>query len=209
MRIVTRFLLSKFGGGVVKREEVKTACKKFRANYTSTINFMISYGYFIRILRGLYYVKTIEEFKLKKSVDPYKIISLGLNRLGLNWYFGLYTALRLNGLTHEFFRTIFVVNDEIYRPKEIEIAGEKVKFLKLKSKLLSLGVVDRNGIRFSDTEKTLLDFTYVFRYRGLPEEKIISAICEYRRNLDRKKLKAYLRLYPKSVEKIIKNAGLI
>ena len=209
MRIVTRFLLSKFGGGVVKREEVKTACKKFRANYTSTINFMISYGYFIRILRGLYYVKTIEEFKLKKSVDPYKIISLGLNRLGLNWYFGLYTALRLNGLTHEFFRTIFVVNDEIYRPKEIEIAGEKVKFLKLKSKLLSLGVVDRNGIRFSDTEKTLLDFTYVFRYRGLPEEKIISAICEYRRNLDSKKLKAYLRLYPKSVEKIIKNAGLI
>lgn len=209
MRIVTRFLLSKFGGSAVTREEVKTACKKFRANYVNTINFMISYGYFVRILRGLYYVKTIEEFKLKKSVDPYKIISLGLNRLGLDWYFGLYTALRLNGLTHEFFRTIFVINDEIYRPKEIEIAGEKVKFLKLKSKLLSLGVVDRNGIRFSDAEKTLLDFAYVFRYRGLPEEKIISTICEYERNLERRKIKAYLRLYPKSVEKVIKNAGLI
>lgn len=209
MRIVTRFLLSRFGGGVITREEVRRVCRRFGANYVNTVNFMISYGYFIRILRGLYYVKTIEEFKLKKSVDPYKVISLGLNRLGLNWYFGLYTALRLNGLTHEFFRTIFVVNDAVYRPKEIEIAGEKVKFLKLKNRLLSLGVVDRNGIRFSDVEKTLLDFIYVFRYRSFPEEKIISTICEYGRNLDRRKLRLYLRLYPKSVERIVKNAGLI
>jgi predicted transcriptional regulator of viral defense system len=91
---------------------------------------MISYGYFIRILRGLYYVKTIEEFKLKRFIDPYWVISSGLDKLGVNWYFGLYTALRFNGLTHEFFRTIFVVDDKIYRPKEIEIAEEKVKFLK-------------------------------------------------------------------------------
>jgi len=209
MRIVTKFLLSRFGGSVITREEVEKNCKRFRVNHVNTINFMISYGYFIRILRGLYYVKTIEEFKLKKSVDPYRVISLGLNRLGLNWYFGLYTALRLNGLTHEFFRTIFVVNNEIYRPKEIEIAGEKVKFLKLKSRLLSLGVVDRDGIRFSDAEKTLLDFTYVFRYRGLLEEKIISTIREYARNLDRRKIEAYLKLYPKSVERVIGNARLI
>ncbi|MEM3448264.1 MAG: hypothetical protein QXP38_05200 [Nitrososphaerota archaeon] len=201
--------MSRFGGGVITKEEVRRVCRRFGANYVNTVNFMISYGYFIRILRGLYYVKTIEEFKLKKSVDPYKVISLGLNRIGLNWYFGLYTALRLNGLTHEFFRTIFVVNDAIYRPKEIEIAGEKVKFLKLKNKLLSLGVVDRNGTRFSDAEKTLLDFVYIFRYRGLPEEKIILTICEYGRDLDRRKLRAYLRLYPKSVERIVKNAGLI
>jgi hypothetical protein len=39
---------------------------------------MISYGFFIRILRGLYYVKTMEEFKLKKALDIYKLISLGM-----------------------------------------------------------------------------------------------------------------------------------
>ena len=96
-----------------------------------------------------------------------------------------------------------MADDKIYRPKEIEIAGEKVKFLKLKSRLLSLGVVDKNGIRFSDVEKTLLDFAYVFRYRSLPEEKIISTIHEYGKNLDKKKIRAYLRLYPKSIEKVI------
>ncbi len=38
---------------------------------------------------------------------------------------------------------------------------------------------------------------------------IILTICEYEKNLDRRKIKAYLKLYPKSVEKVIKNAGLI
>jgi len=47
-------------------------------------------------------VKTIEEFKLKRFIDPYWVISSGLDKLGVNWYFGLYTALRFNGLTHEF-----------------------------------------------------------------------------------------------------------
>ena len=35
----------------------------------STINFMIHYGYFVRILRGLYYVKSLEKISrvLKKG----------------------------------------------------------------------------------------------------------------------------------------------
>jgi hypothetical protein len=50
---------------------------------------MISYGYLVRILRGLYYVKTVGEFGLKKSVDVYKVLSLGLKSFPLknfaNW----------------------------------------------------------------------------------------------------------------------------
>jgi len=97
-----KVLVIEVWGSVITREEVKRICKRFRVNHVNTINFMISYGYFIRILRGLYYVKTIEEFKLKRFIDPYWIISSGLNKLGVNWYFGPYTALRFNGLTHEF-----------------------------------------------------------------------------------------------------------
>jgi hypothetical protein len=37
---------------------------------------MISYGYLVRILRGLYYVKTLEEFELRKSPDVYRVLSL-------------------------------------------------------------------------------------------------------------------------------------
>jgi len=38
-------------------------------------------------------------------LDVYKIISLGLNKIGVVF---LYTALRLNGVTYEYFDTIFI-----------------------------------------------------------------------------------------------------
>jgi predicted transcriptional regulator of viral defense system len=209
MKTLTKYLLSKFGGGVVTRDEIKVACKKFGAKYTNTINFMISYGYLVRILRGLYYVKTFEEFKLEKAVDVHRMISLGLNRLGVGWYFGLYTALRLNGLVHEFPGVTFIVNDSIFRPKEIEIAGGKTRFLKLKRGLFGFGVVDKGGVRFSDPEKTVLDLVYFSRYRGLPEERIISMIGEYGERLEKEKLEAYLKFYPKTVGGVIRDAGLV
>lgn len=209
MKTLTRYILSNFGGKVAKREEIEKACRRFSADATATINFMISYGYFLRILRGIYYVKTLEEFKLKKSVNIYEILSLGMEKLKINWYFGLYTSLRLNGLTHEYFDTIFILNDKIFRPKAIKVGGEKVKFLKLKSKLFGFGIINEDHINFSDVEKTVLDVVYVSRYRSAPEERIISIIEEYGKNVKAKKIKAYLKFYPKTVEMVVKNARLI
>jgi len=207
--MLTKYVLSKFGGKVTTRNEINEACRKFRVNPKNTINYMISYGFFIRILRGLYYVKSVDEFKLGKAVDAYKSISLGMDKLKIDWYFGLYTSLRLNGLTHEFFETIFVLNSSIFRPKEIKIAGEKVKFIKLKGRLFGFGILERNGIKFSNPEKTVLDFIYIFRYRGVGEERIISIIEDYGKGLEKKKLKAYLKFYPKSVSKVVENAKLV
>jgi hypothetical protein len=138
MKKLTRYILSRFGENAITKDEIRETCKRFGADVDSTINFMISYGYLVRILRALYYVKTVEEFELKKSPDIHKILSLGLNKLKVKWYFGLCTSLRLNGLAHEFFDTIFILDDRIYRPKEIKVGGEKVKFIKLSSKLVDL-----------------------------------------------------------------------
>jgi predicted transcriptional regulator of viral defense system len=209
MKKLTRYILSRFGGNVIIKGEIGETCKRFSADVDSTINFMISYGYFVRILRGLYYVRTVEEFELKKSPDIHRILSLGLNKLKAKWYFGLYTSLRLNGLTHEFFGTIFVLNDRIYRPKEIKVGGEKVKFIKLSSKLVDFGIVNDNGKRFSDVEKTLLDFVYISRYRSVSEGRITSMIEEYGKRAKADKIRGYLKFYPKTVEKAVRDAGLI
>jgi predicted transcriptional regulator of viral defense system len=209
MKKLTRYILSRFGGNVATKDEIKETCRRFGADVDNTINFMIWYGYLMRILRGLYYVKTMEEFQLKKSLDVYKVLSLGLNKFKVKWYFGLYTGLRLNGLTHEFFDTIFVLNDRIYRPKEIKVAGEKVKFLKLSSKLVDFGIVNETGKRFSDVEKTLLDFVYISRYRSVPEGRITSMIEEYRKRVKADKVMEYLKFYPKSVEKVVRDTGLV
>jgi len=209
MKLLIRYLLSRFGQSVITREEIERECERFKANPVSTINFMIHYGYLIRILRGLYYVKSVEEFSLKKALDVYEIISLGMNRLNIDWYFGLYTALRLNGLTHEFFGEIFILNNRIFRPKAIEIYGERVKFIKLKDLLFGFGILNKNSVRFSDPEKTLLDFIYVFRYNSVPEERIISIMGDYFRKLNKNKLKTYLNFYPKSVKRVVEDAGFI
>jgi len=209
MRGVTKYLVSRFGGRVVLRDEVSDVCVKFGVDAANVINYMIRYGYFVRILRGVYYVKTLEEFKLGRAVDVHRVVSLGMDRLGLEWYFGLYTALRLNGMTHEFHNTTFIINNRIFRPKEITIAGSKVKFIKLKERLFGFGVKEKDGLKFSDPEKTILDFIYIFRYRGVPEGRIISMVEEYATHIHGEKLKEYLRFYPKSVGKVVKDAGII
>lgn len=209
MKKLTRYILAHYGGKAVVKSEVSKICKLFNSNPDATINFMISYGYFIRVLRGLYYVKTLEEFTLKKAVDVYKTLFLGLNKLNVNWYFGLYTALRLNGLTHEFSGTIFVVNDKIYRAKEIKVAGEKVKFIKLAPRLVNFGVVNSEEKRFSDVDKTILDLVYISRYRSVPEGKIVALIDEYKKRLSLSKLKSYLEMYPEAVGGVIRAAGLV
>ncbi len=209
MKAVTKYVLSNFGGKVATRSEINEVCRKFGANPVNTINHMIHYGFFVRILRGLYYVKNIEEFELGKAIGVYKAISLGMDKLKIEWYFGLYTSLRLNGLTHEFYETTFVLNNEIFRPKEIRIAGSKVKFIKLKDSLFGFGIVERDGVKFSDPEKTVLDFIYIFRYRGVGEERIISVIEDYAKGLEKRKLKEYLKFYPKAVSGVVENAKLV
>lgn len=209
MKKLTTYILSGFGGDVVKREEIETICNKFKENAEKKINFMISYGYLVRILRGLYYIKTLDEFKLKKSLDTLKLVSLGMEKLGPEWYFGLHTALRLNGITHEYSAVIFVLNNTIYRPKTIDINGEDVKFIKLKNQLFGFGITEKNVIKFSDIEKTLLDTIYISRYRSVPEERLQSTVEEYRKNIRKGKIAEYLKFYPKSVGKVVENAGII
>ncbi len=209
MKKFTKYVLSEFGGKVVTREEMEKACKRFGEDARRVISYMISYGHIIRILRGLYYVRTIEEFAARKSIDTLKLISMGMNRLGVNWYFGLNTALRLNGATHEFSPVIHVLNDSIYRPKIVKINGESVRFVKLKRELFGFGVVEKNGLRHSDLEKTLLDMVYLFRYRSVPEKRMVAFLREYKKEVKKKKLAEYLRFYPKSVRRVVENAGLV
>jgi predicted transcriptional regulator of viral defense system len=209
MKPLTRYLLSTFGGKVVRRTSVEDVCKRFGANASNTINSMISYGYLIRILRGLYYVKTVEEFTLKKAADIYRVLSLGMDDLKVKWYFGLHTALRLNGATHEYSDVTFILNDAIFRPKTLKVAGEKVRFIKVGKNLFGFGVIEKNGTKFSDLEKTVLDLVYLSRYRSMPEEKIASTIEEYAKDARAEKVKEYLRFYPKTVGMVVKNAGII
>ncbi len=209
MNIAVRFLLSRYGGRVITKEELKKVCERFGVDVDYLVHHLISYGYVVRILRELYYVKTVEEFKLKKALRPLEIIGLGLNKLGVKWYYGLFTALRLNALTHEYFAKIFILNDRIYRSKTLKIYGEDVEFIKINPRLTEFGVTDRGGIKYSDVEKTLLDFLYLSRYNPKLRPAAENVVMEYWDVANKEKIREYLTYYPMSLRKVLENEGLL
>jgi len=187
----------------VTSDTLKKYCKNLELDYDGTIKNLIFRGNLIRIFKGIFYIKNLEELKLGKlKYSHMELISKGLELKDVeNWYFGLYSALKLNNMTHETFTIDHVLNNKIFRAKPIEIFGHKVKFHLISSKLLTFGIIKKEKIRYSDPEKTILDFLYLLRYEGIPENKIFMDISEYTDNLSKEKMRRYIKYYPKTVEK--------
>jgi predicted transcriptional regulator of viral defense system len=189
----------------VTADELKTYCRSMRMDYAAVVSYFVKRKYFVRVLRGIFYVKSLEEAKLGRSrYNHLELVAKGLELKKVsNWYFGLHTALKLNNMTHETFAVEDVINDKLFRANPFMIAGYKFKFSKLSSALLDFGIKkEENGVRYSDREKTVLDFIYIWRYNGVPEEKIVADIREWARRTSREKLRAYAKKYPKTVAEV-------
>jgi hypothetical protein len=185
----------------ITREEIIVYCRELKLNYYVVIRYLTFHKYLVRIFKGIFYVKSVEERKFNKIGDSYlKIIHEALMIKGVkNYYFGLSTAIKLNGLTHEFFTLDYVISDKIFRKNPITILGYKVAFIKIVPRLFSFGIVTREGIFFSDLEKTYLDLVYLGRYGqyDAPPKELIE-------KLSKKRLLSYSRNYNKTIDGIAK-----
>jgi hypothetical protein len=189
----------------VTAEELKRYCKTMKLNYEMVVRYFGMRAYLVRIFRGVFYVKSLEELKLgRNKYNHLELVAKGLELKHVkNWYFGLHTALKLNNMTHETFAVEDVVNDKLFRANPIAIAGYKFKFSRLSPSLLGFGIRKAgNGVRYSDPEKTLLDFIYLWRYNGIPEEKIVADVSGWEKGASKEKLIAYAKKYPKTVAEI-------
>lgn len=189
----------------VTAEELKRYCKTMKLNYEMVVRYFGMRAYLVRIFRGVFYVKSLEELKLgRNKYNHLELVAKGLELKHVkNWYFGLHTALKLNNMTHETFAVEDVVNDKLFRANPIAIAGYKFKFSRLSPSLLGFGIRKAgNGVRYSDPEKTLLDFIYLWRYNGIPEEKIVADVSGWEKGASKEKLMAYAKKYPKTVAEI-------
>ncbi len=184
----------------VTAEDMERYCNILKMNHRKAIRYLLKEKSLVRIFKGIFYIRSFDEIKLGRSKYSHlELVSKGLELKGVkNWYFGLYTGLKLNNLTHEHFAVDYVINDKIFRARPIEMAGYKFRFLKIKPALFGFGIVN-DALKYSDSEKTVLDFIHVWRYNGIPEEKIIMDISEYSVRLSKKKLLAYAENYSKSV----------
>ncbi len=187
-------------------EALKEDCKKLRIKYLPTIKYLLRRKYLVRILRGIFYVNSIEERKLNKTnITYYDALKNALDLKGVkNWYFGLNTALKFNNLTHEYFNTDYLLSDSLFRPKPIKIMGHFVKFIKLKKELFEFGII-KNNVNYSDPEKTILDSIYLNKYHGLSDAAIKSKVVEIIENCSKNKIRNYLKHYPLTVKKFVSN----
>ncbi len=187
----------------ITAEELKRTCKSIGLNYEITIRYFVSRGYLIRIFKGIFYVKSLDEVKLGRSkYSNLELVAKGLELKGVkSWYFGLNTALKFNNMTHESFSVDYVINDKLLRSKPINIAGYKYRFIKLSPRLIEFGIIE-GSLRYSDPEKTILDFIYLWRYNGVPKEKILLDVSEWAKDISSEKIRKYAATYPKTVQEI-------
>ncbi|CAG0957595.1 MAG: hypothetical protein MPEBLZ_01870 [Candidatus Methanoperedens nitroreducens] len=190
----------------VTSNELELYCKSMKLDYTTVIRYFIAQGYLTRIFRGIFYINTLDEMKLGRSKYSHlELVAKGLELKNVrNWYFGLHTALKLNNMTHEYFAVEDVINDALFRAKPINIAGYKFKFTRLSPSMVGFGINKKDEmIRYSDPEKTVLDFIYIWRYNGVPNDKIVLDISEWAKQGSKEKLMNYAKKYPKTVTEIV------
>jgi len=189
----------------ITSEELHIYTRRLKANYPNSIRYLMSRGYIVRIFRGIFYVRDLNELKLGSERYSYtELVAKGMDLKNVKaWYFGLHSALKFNNMTHENFGIDEIMSSSLFRSNAVKIAGHSFKFYKISSKLLNFGIVNSNNIRYSDKEKTILDFMYIWRYNGVPDDKILADISEWSKGIDRKKLKTYAVNYTKSIAKMM------
>lgn len=195
----------------VTESELKTYCRSFKLEYSYITRYLMRKGVLIRIFRGIFYLKSTME--IETGVQQYShldLVSKGLDLKGIgDWYFGLYTALKINKMTHEYFTLESVLSGELLRVFPMKIAGHKFQFTKIRPKLTRFGIkrmkskIKSTSIKYSDPEKTILDFIYLWRYDGISQRKIQMDIKDWIVEVDTQNIKRYSMRYPKTVQKII------
>jgi predicted transcriptional regulator of viral defense system len=170
-------ILREAKGKILTRKDFDILANKYSFDKNILRRVMLNKGYLVTIFRGVYYLKSYEEKKLNSlKYSAYELLSLGLKKKGVKWYFGLNTALKFLGLTHEVFPVNIVINNKFNRTKPMKIAGSSFFFIKLKSSLffdIKKEKTRNNAfLYFSGLEKTLLDMIYLKKNIDLNEYKI-------------------------------------
>jgi len=197
------------GKMIATSKEIRSLAKDIGKDEWRSVKYLQSHGYIVRILKGIFYVKSVEE-RAKKTHDVsiYEMVGMALKEKGVkNWYYGLETALKLNMMTHEYYMIDYVITDSFRTTKVISIAGQNFRFIKRGGKHFKDSITRKKRIRYSTPEKTVLDIAYRDYLKHKKEALYLGAIEEYKNRIDKKIARSLLSPYPKrfreSVEDIL------
>jgi len=187
----------------VTSDTLKEYCKKLGTDYDTAVKNFVHRGHLTRIFRGMFYVRPPEGLVTGSGkYNHLELVARGIELKGVkNWYFGLYTGLKLNNMTHEHFVIDYVVSDSVFRHKPVKVGGCRFRFVKLAAPLFGFGTKKEGLLCYSDPEKTILDFICVWKQNGRGDERIIMDVSEWAEKSSREKMRGYFGHYPNSVVK--------
>ena len=190
---------------IVTSEEVAALASRLGRRPEHAIRHLRRAGCLLPLFKGYYYVRTAEELRLRNPrYNPLELFALAADRKGIGtWYYGLHTALRLNGMTHEDRRTETVISDSFYRIHGVSIAGRRFIIHKWRPGLATFGLVAKGPYRHSDPEKTVLDFAYWDHCRARKGKPMTRTWMEYMPSVRSEKIRRYLRHYPEEVGRAV------
>lgn len=190
---------------VVTTEEVHRAARRAGKNPHHAVRHLRREGYLLPLFKGYYYVRSPEELRLGTSrYNPLELFALAANAKGIGaWYFGLHTALRLNGLTHEDRREETVVATDLYRIEGVKVGTGRFVVHKWSEDLAGFGLLERGLLRYSDPEKTVLDLAYLDHWRKRRGDAPRRTWAEHVDHVDAAALRGYLDRYPDGVREMV------
>jgi len=149
----------------------------------------------IYVFKGYYYiVSPSEKIGSYHTYSVNEMVYAVLNKLNINWYLGLDSALEKNNIIWQSIARPIILNDEISGKRTI--LGVPYEFRKIKKQFLSFGfkknrTKNRITYYYSDPEKTYIDYHYL----NIPTP---SDLTEIKNNA---KTVSYLQKYSKSFKK--------
>lgn len=191
-------------GRTTDNRSIRDTARLVGLNPEHTVRALRTSGRIEPLFKGQYFVKNADEILHQKMLNPLKLFTWAAKAKDIgSWYFGLETALRLCGLSHEYTTEEHVVSDSFYRPNGLSIGGHRFVILKWKSEMTRFGLKKTAGFVHSDPTKTVLDLAYRDAHRvhrGKPARE------EWREHIDRvdpNRLTGYLKHYPPVVRQLI------
>jgi len=154
----------------------------------------------IYVWKQYYYIRDAEEVEKNfNKMPPSEMIYLILNKLNIDWYLGLESALEQNKIVWQAINRNIIINSKF--SGTFVILKHTFEFKKMRKDLL-FGVHELKNpqsttVKYSDVEKTLIDFVYY-------KKKVPLDLSNKK---DKTKLKKYLLKVPKILRQKVELNG--
>jgi len=190
---------------VVKTDELRALALRLGRDPRNAIDHLVRSGYLTPLFKGVYHVSHPEEMRLGVPRHSHlELFAMAAEATGMGpWYFGLETALRLDGLTAEFRREEAVINGRRLRERGVGLAGHRFVLHRWTPDLLAFGVRREGRLRISDPEKTVLDLAYRDYWSARKGRATLGEWKALVDRVDRVALKRYLERFPPHLREMV------